>query len=69
MFLGSYLVYHYYVGSVKYQGEGWVRPVYFTILITHIVLAAVILPMALHTLFRGWIGRFDRHRRLARARG
>jgi uncharacterized membrane protein YozB (DUF420 family) len=65
-FLISYLVYHAQVGSVPFQRQGWIRPVYFTILLTHIVLAAAILPLALITLYRAWRERFDRHRRIAR---
>jgi len=66
VFLASYLVYHAQVGSVKFQKTGWIRPVYFTILISHTVLAACVAPMALVTVWRAWKGRFDRHRRLAR---
>ena len=66
VFLASYLVYHAQVGSVKFQKTGWIRPVYFTILISHTVLAACVAPMALVTAWRAWKGRFDRHRRLAR---
>lgn len=66
VFLASYLVYHARVGSVKFQKTGWIRPVYFTILISHTVLAACVAPMALLTVWRAWKGRFDRHRRLAR---
>ena len=66
LFLISYVVYHANVGSVPFQGEGAVRVVYFTILITHIVLAAVILPLALLTLSRALSRRFDRHRAIAR---
>ncbi len=65
-FLGSYLVYHWQVGSVAYTGQGWIRPVYFSILVSHIVLAIVIVPLASLTLFRAWRGAFDRHRRIAR---
>lgn len=65
VFLASYLVYHARVGSVKFQKTGWIRPVYFTILISHTVLAACVAPMALLTVWRAWKGRFDRHRRLA----
>jgi uncharacterized membrane protein YozB (DUF420 family) len=65
-FLACYLVYHYNVGSVPFTGQGWIRPVYFTILITHIVLAATIVPLALITLYRAWRARFDQHRRIAR---
>lgn len=66
LFLASYLVYHANVGSVPFQGQGAVRIVYFTILITHIVLAATIVPLALITLSRALARRFDRHRAIAR---
>lgn len=66
VFLACYLVYHYRVGSVAFEGRGWIRPVYFTVLITHIVPAAAIVPLALLTLYRAWKGQFDRHRRIAR---
>jgi uncharacterized membrane protein YozB (DUF420 family) len=65
-FLVSYLVYHYQVGSVPFKGEGGIRLVYFTILITHTVLAMTVVPLALVTLFRAFKERFDRHRRIAR---
>jgi putative membrane protein len=51
---------------VPFQGRGWIRPVYFTLLLSHIVLAAVIVPLALTTLYQAWSERFDRHRRIAR---
>jgi uncharacterized membrane protein YozB (DUF420 family) len=66
LFLVSYLVYHYNVGSVRFQGEGWVRPLYFAILLTHTILATVIVPLALITLFRAWKADFTRHARIAR---
>lgn len=66
LFLISYLVYHANVGSVPFQGQGTVRLIYFAILITHIILAALILPLALMTLSRALSERFDRHRRIAR---
>lgn len=66
LFLVSYLVYHYNVGSVKFQGQGAIRVVYFTILLTHTILAAVVAPMILVTLWRAWKNQFDRHRKLAR---
>ena len=66
LFLLCYVTYHAQVGSVRFTRQGIVRPVYFTILITHVVLAAAILPMAIITLSRGLKGRFDRHRRIAR---
>jgi uncharacterized membrane protein YozB (DUF420 family) len=66
LFLTSYLYYHFHVGSVKFQGRGPVRTIYFTILLTHTVLAAVIVPLVVLTLVPALQGRFDRHRRLAR---
>ena len=66
LFLVSYLYYHYHVGSVHFRGTGWSRPVYFTILISHTILAAVIVPMVIITLNRALRGRFDRHRAIAR---
>ncbi len=66
VFLISYLVYHYEVGDVRFQGYGPVRPVYFAILISHIALAAAIVPLVLITLNRALRGRFERHRRIAR---
>lgn len=65
-FLISYVVYHLDVGSVRFTGQGWIRPVYFMLLISHIVLAAAILPLALITLARALRERFDAHRRIAR---
>lgn len=65
-FLVSYLLYHYRVGHVAFQGQGWIRPVYFVLLGTHTVLAMVIVPMILITLRRAWLKRFDRHRVIAR---
>jgi putative membrane protein len=65
-FLISYLAYHYRVGHVPFQGQGWIRPVYFTLLLTHTVLAAVIVPMIIITLRRAWVERFDKHRLIAR---
>lgn len=66
LFLTSYLYYHWHVGSVPFQGRGWVRPVYFSILISHTFLAAVIVPMIIVTLSRALRDRFDRHRAIAR---
>lgn len=65
-FLLSYLLYHYRVGHVAFQGQGWIRPVYFALLISHTILAAVIVPLILITLRRAWLERFDRHRVIAR---
>jgi uncharacterized membrane protein YozB (DUF420 family) len=66
VFLLSYLVYHYQVGSVPFTGQGWIRPVYFFILTSHIILAALIPPLAIVTLYLGLRGRFARHVRVAR---
>ncbi len=66
LFLVSYLVYHAQTGSRPFPGRGAVRGIYFTILITHIVLAATIPPLAGVTLWRAYQGRFDRHMRVAR---
>lgn len=65
-FLVSYLYYHLHVGSVHFQGHGWSRPVYFTILTTHTILAAAIVPMVLITLTLGLRRRDRRHRAIAR---
>jgi putative membrane protein len=66
LFLVSYVVYHAQVGSVHFTRQGFVRPLYFTILITHVTLAAAVLPLALLTLSRGLKGRVAQHRRIAR---
>jgi putative membrane protein len=65
-FLVSYLVYHYRVGHVAFHGQGWIRPVYFALLISHTVLAIVIVPLILITLRRAFLERFDKHRLIAR---
>ena len=66
LFLISYLYYHAHVGSVPFQGRGWSRPIYFTILTSHTILAVVIVPMVIITLSRALRQRFDRHRAIAR---
>lgn len=66
LFLISYLTYHYYHGATRFAGQGLVRPVYFTILITHTILAVVIVPLIIVTLYRATRGDFIRHRRIAR---
>lgn len=66
LFLISYLYYHWHVGSVHFQGQGWSRPVYFSILISHTILAATIVPLVIITLSRALRERFDRHRAIAR---
>lgn len=66
LFLVSYVIYHTLVGSTQFAGQGWIRPVYFTILISHIILAAFVLPLALTTLYRAWRSAFIQHRQIAR---
>ena len=66
VFLASYLIYHYQVGSVPYKGLGWMRVVYFAILITHTILAVAVVPLVLITLTRALRERFAAHRRIAR---
>jgi putative membrane protein len=66
LFLASYLTYHAKVGSVRFPGRGAVRAVYFGVLGTHTLLAMVVLPLALRTLYLGLRRRDDRHRRIAR---
>jgi uncharacterized membrane protein YozB (DUF420 family) len=66
LFLVSYVVYHAQVGSVRFTRQGFVRPLYFTILVTHVTLAAAVLPLAIVTLTRGLKGRFQAHRTIAR---
>jgi uncharacterized membrane protein YozB (DUF420 family) len=66
LFLTSYLIYHYNVGSVPFAGRGWIRGVYFTILISHTILAVVIVPLVLITLTRALKANFLRHRAIAR---
>jgi putative membrane protein len=66
LFLLSYLTYHYHIGSMPFRGQGWIRPLYFTLLISHTSLAAVIVPLAIITLYRAWKTDFPRHVRIAR---
>jgi len=66
LFLTSYLYYHYHVGSVPFQGRGWSRPLYFSILISHTLLAITIVPLVIITLIRALRERFDRHAAIAR---
>ena len=65
-FLISYVAYHYQVGSVRFQGQGWIRPVYFALLLTHTALAAAVPVLAIVTLRRALTGQIERHRRIAR---
>ena len=65
-FLVSYVTYHALAGSRPFPGQGWIRPVYFALLVSHIVLAAAMTPLVLTTLWRALSGDFARHRRIAR---
>lgn len=66
LFLVSYLIYHYHAGTTRFTGQGMVRPAYFTILISHTVLAALVPFLAIITLTRALRGQFEKHRRIAR---
>ncbi|MCS6975555.1 MAG: DUF420 domain-containing protein [Gemmatales bacterium] len=66
LFLASYLYYHYFHGATPFSGTGWSRPVYFALLISHTVLAAVVVPLAILTLYRAFRAQYERHRRIAR---
>lgn len=66
LFLACYLYYHYHHGSTKYPHHDWTRPVYFTILITHTILAMVNLPLILKTLWHTIKGDFQKHKKIAR---
>jgi putative membrane protein len=67
IFLVSYVVYHVRVRQVVlFQGQGWIRPVYFALLLSHTILAIVIVPLILITLRRAWLEKFDKHRLIAR---
>ena len=66
LFLASYLTYHYHHGTTRFQGTGLVRPIYFTILISHTILAIVIVPLVALTFYRALRQDFTRHRRIAR---
>jgi uncharacterized membrane protein YozB (DUF420 family) len=66
IFLVSYVVYHAQHGSTRFLGQGLIRPVYFAILITHTILAAVIVPLIIITFTRARRGDFSRHKRIAR---
>jgi len=66
LFLAAYVVYHFAAPIFQFRGTGWVRPVYYSLLIAHVLLAALATPMILVTLTRALRGRFDTHSRLAR---
>ena len=66
LFLVSYVVYHYHAGSTRFPGTGWIRTLYLSILVTHAVLAAAVIPLAAVTLVRAWREDFAAHRSIAR---
>ncbi|MES2200962.1 MAG: DUF420 domain-containing protein [candidate division FCPU426 bacterium] len=66
VFLVSYISYHHFMGSTKFGGQGWIRPLYFTVLISHIFLSAVVLPLSLIILFFALTARFATHKKIAR---
>jgi putative membrane protein len=66
LFLILYLYFHFHAGVIHFSGRGWIRPVYFTILISHTILAVVIVPLVLITLIRALRERFDLHRKIAK---
>ena len=66
LFLASYLTYHFHHGATRFQGTGIVRPIYFTILMSHTILAIVIVPLVVLTFYRAFRNDFSRHRRIAR---
>ena len=66
LFLTSYVIYHAQVGSVPFRGTGWIRTIYFAVLIPHVILAAAIVPPILITASRGLSAKYDKHRRIAR---
>jgi uncharacterized membrane protein YozB (DUF420 family) len=66
LFLTSYVIYHAQVGSVPFRGTGWIRTVYFAVLIPHVILAAAIVPPILITVSRGLSAKYEKHRRIAR---
>lgn len=66
LFFASYLTYHHFHGDTQFPGQGWVRPVYFSILISHILLSITVIPMVLSTLFFARTKRFSSHKKIAR---
>ena len=66
LFLACYVYFHLHAGIIRFGGQGWIRPVYFTLLTTHTILAVVIVPLVIITLSRALREKFDRHRAIAR---
>lgn len=66
LFLISYLVYHHYAGDTQFPGQGWIRPVYFSILISHIILSAFVVPLVLTSYYFAFSGKFKTHRKVSK---
>ncbi len=66
LFLVCYLLYHYFHGDTKFPGQGWIRPVYFFILISHIITSVAVVPLIFTTLFFATSKRFEKHKAVAR---
>jgi putative membrane protein len=66
LFLVSYVLYHNFVGHTPFPGQGWIRPVYFTILITHIILSIAVVPLILSSFYFSLAGKFETHRKLSK---
>jgi len=66
LFLISYLLYHNFVGHTPFPGEGWIRPIYFFILITHIILSAFVVPLVLTSFYFAYSGKFGTHRKVSK---
>ncbi len=66
LFLVSYIFHHLFAGDTKFGGEGFIRYIYYFILITHIFLAAIVLPFILMTTYRGLTGEYIKHKKMAK---
>lgn len=66
LFLISYLIYHNFTGHTPFPGQGWIRPVYFTILISHIILSAFVVPLVLTSYYFAFSGKFNTHKKVSR---
>ncbi len=66
LFLVSYVIYHNFVGDTPFEGEGFIRPIYFFILISHIILSAFVVPLVLTSFFFAFSGKFETHRKVSK---
>ena len=66
LFLISYVIYHNFIGHTTFPGQGWIRPVYFFILISHIILSVVVVPLILSSFFFAFAGKFSIHRKISK---